>query len=449
MKKTALKVGLVILLLSIIILVIFKFSGKRKLEEEINIENKVTQEEDLETEKEEKEVVQPVQEKIETSAAMWQEGVSYTVGDLVGEGESVYKCLQSHTALIGWEPSKTPALWELTDQVLANANGLQEPSVTPDLDKTEEKTESSNPAVTKGALPKHILTGYWHNFDNGAECLKISDVPASYNLIAVAFADATSVPGAVEFNLDSTLSSKVGGYTESEFIKDIATASKKGQKVIISVGGELGAIQVSNDTEATNFANSVIKLIDHYGFDGVDIDLENGVNAVYMEKALRQVSDKVGDSLIIAMAPQTIDMQSTGTEYFKLAINIKDILTVVNTQFYNSGSMLGEDGQVYAQGTVEFMTALAAIQLENGLRPDQIGLGLPASPKGAGGGYVDPTLVNQALESLATGTKAGSYTPVKAYPSLRGAMNWSINWDASSGYKFAETVAPVLKSLSK
>lgn len=155
----------------------------------------------------------------------------------------------------------------------------------------------------------------------------------------------------------------------------------------------------------------MIKLIEHYGFDGVDIDLENGINAVYMEKALRQVSDKVGDSLIITMAPQTLDMQSTGTEYFKLAVNIKDILTVVNTQFYNSGSMLGEDGQVYEQATVEFMTALAAIQLENGLRADQVGLGLPASPKGAGDGYVEPTLVNQALESLTTGTKAGSYTP--------------------------------------
>ena len=60
-------------------------------------------------------------------------------------------------------------------------------------------------------------------------------------------------------------------------------------------------------------------------------------------------------------------------------------------QYYNSGSMLGCDGKVYSQGTVDFLTALACIQLQGGLRPDQVGLGLPASPERPGSGYVSPT----------------------------------------------------------
>lgn len=36
-------------------------------------------------------------------------------------------------------------------------------------------------------------------------------------------------------------------------------------------------------------------------------------------------------------------MQNPTTSYFKLALDIQDILTVVNTQFYNSGAMLGCD----------------------------------------------------------------------------------------------------------
>ena len=110
-----------------------------------------------------------------------------------------------------------------------------------------------------------------------------------------------------------------------------------------------------------------------------------------MTQALRSLSSKAGSELVITMAPQTIDMQSTSNEYFKTALNIKDILTVVNMQYYNSGSMLGCDGKVYSQGSVDFLTALACIQLEGGLAPSQVGLGVPASTSGAGSGYVSPT----------------------------------------------------------
>lgn len=296
-------------------------------------------------------------------------------------------------------------------------------------------------------LPTHLLTGYWQNFDNGAKCLKISEVPQTYTIIAVAFAEATATAGEVTFNLDSSLASKLGGYTEQQFISDITAAKAKGQKVIISVGGEKGSVSVSNATAAANFANSVYALMVKYGFDGVDIDLENGINATYMTSALRQLSTKAGSGLIITMAPQTIDMQSVSSGYFQVALNIKDILTVVNTQYYNSGSMLGQDGKVYYQGSVDFLTALAAIQLENGLRPDQVGLGLPASLNAAGSGYVAPGVVNSALDCLTTGTGGGSYKPPKTYPALRGAMTWSINWDASNNYNFSDTVSAKLKTL--
>ncbi len=136
-------------------------------------------------------------------------------------------------------------------------------------------------------------------------------------------------------------------------------------------------------------------------------------------------------------------------EYFKLALSIKDILTVVHMQFYNSGSMLGCDQQwAYAQGTVDFMTALACIQLENGLRPDQVALGLPAGPGAAGGGVVAPPLVNQALDCLAKRTRCGTFTPPRAYPGIRGAMTWSINWDASNNWNFSRTVKPHLQGMS-
>lgn len=298
-----------------------------------------------------------------------------------------------------------------------------------------------------GPLPKHFLTGYWHNFENPARELKLSETPDQYDLVAVAFGEATGRAGEVSFRVDPGLSTAVGGYTDAQFKADVAALHAKGKKVILSVGGEKGAIRVGDGSSATAFATSVHGLMTEYGFDGVDIDLENGLNPTYMAQALRDLRSRSGADLIITMAPQTLDMQSTGASYFQLALKIKDILTVVHMQYYNSGAMLGCDQKVYGQGTVDFMTGLACIQLENGLRADQVALGLPAGPGAAGGGVVSPSMVNNALDCLAKGTGCGTFKPSRTYPDIRGAMTWSINWDVTNGGGFARTVRPHLNTL--
>jgi chitinase len=306
---------------------------------------------------------------------------------------------------------------------------------------------TSSGGSSGGGLPAHILMGYWQDFTNGAEPLTLAAVPTSYNLVAVAFGNSDSTPGQVTFSLDSGLSSALGGYTQSQFISDIKTLQSRGQKVILSVGGQNGTIEVDDATSAANFASSVDSIIQQYGFNGVDIDLENGVNPTYMASALEQLESDVGSSLIITLAPQTVDTQSTGDDYFALALDIKSILTMINTQYYNSGTMNGCDGNVYAEGTENFMTALACTELQGGLSASQVGLGLPASSSAAGSGYVSPSVVNNALDCLAAKQNCGSFVPSSSYPSIRGVMTWSINWDASNGYNFANTVAPYLANL--
>ena len=41
----------------------------------------------------------------------WAENTAYTVGYKVQHGGKLYRCVQAHTALLGWEPDKTAALW--------------------------------------------------------------------------------------------------------------------------------------------------------------------------------------------------------------------------------------------------------------------------------------------------------------------------------------------------
>ncbi|QOV42680.1 chitinase [Streptomyces chromofuscus] len=354
-------------------------------------------------------------------------------------GYNVYRNGTRVTAVTGTSATVTglAASTSYTFQVTATNAAGESP-------KSASVTGTTAPTGGGSDVPRHAVTGYWQNFNNGATVQRLSDVPAHYDIIAVAFADATATPGAVTFNLDSA---GLGGYTVDQFKADLRAKQAAGKKVIISVGGELGRVAVNDSASATNFANSVYSLMQTYGFDGVDIDLENGLNATYMTQALRSLAAKAGPSMVLTMAPQTIDMQSTSNSYFRTALNVKDILTVVNMQYYNSGSMLGCDGKVYSQGSVDFLTALACIQLENGLAPSQVGLGVPASTRAAGGGYVAPTVVNSALDCLTRATNCGSFKPPRTYPDLRGAMTWSTNWDAASGNAWSNAVGPHVDAL--
>ncbi|MFE6996342.1 carbohydrate-binding protein [Microbacterium sp. NPDC057659] len=288
------------------------------------------------------------------------------------------------------------------------------------------------------------LTGYWHNFDNGSVTMKVSEIPKAYNLVAIAFADnLATTPGGITFDVASA---ELGGYTAAQFKADVAAIRAEGRKVVLSVGGERGNVIVSNATEAKNFADTAYALMQEWGFDGIDVDLEHGINAQYMSDALHQLRAKAGAGFVLTMAPQTIDYQATTMPYYQLTLKVKDILTIVNTQYYNSGTMMGADQKVYSQGTVDFLTALAAIQLDMGLRPDQVGIGVPAVQKAAGGGYQPMANVVKAVDCLETGANCGTFTPATPYGPIGGVMTWSINWDKTGGWAVANTVGARLGS---
>jgi hypothetical protein len=52
----------------------------------------------------------------------------------------------------------------------------------------------------------------------------------------------------------------------------------------------------------------------------------------------------------------------------------------------------------------------------------------------AGGGFVDPSVVNAALGCLTTGSSCGSFHPPQRWPGVRGAMTRSINHDGTRGF---------------
>ncbi|SFD81137.1 Chitinase [Actinopolyspora alba] len=308
------------------------------------------------------------------------------------------------------------------------------------------KANQPSAAAESAALPEHQLTGYWQNFVNNAEPLRVSDIPDNYDLVALAFAqsDATS-PGAVKFSVDSQLSGALGGYSDAQLKADIAEKQSQGTDFVMSIGGAKGSLDLSTEQRVTNFVDSMTTIIENYGLDGLDIDLEHSFDTAGMTSAARQLRNHFGPDFMLTMAPQTLYVQPGGS-YMQLIDNLSDIITTVHTQYYNSGSMLGCDQQVYSQGSVDFITAQACILLDK-LSADQIALGLPAAPSAAGSGYVQPSVVTDALDCLASTTNCGQFVPGQPHPSISGVMTWSINWDVSNGTTFSTTVGNHLETL--
>ena len=318
-------------------------------------------------------------------------------------------------------------------------------------------------------LCNKVVVGYWHSFDNGTTIVKLRDVPCYYNVVDIAFIEgASNIDPTMVFRLDTVRVQK-----ESEFIEDVKILKKRGVKVIGSIGGANGYVSLPDAAAKTKFVNSLIGLIDKYGFEGLDIDIESNVTlgsgdtdyqnpTVPMTKnlisACKEIKAKYGPDFWITMAPEVAYVQG-GIEayagiwgaYLPIIYGLRNELNFIHVQYYNTGGNKAPDGNTYSVATADFIVAmndmlLSGFKLGNGqmfpaLRQDQVAFGLPAAV-GAGGGYMAPSEVIKALNYLTKGTSfGGKYVLSKQFPDLRGIMTWSINWDnkAPSNYAFGKT----------
>lgn len=332
-------------------------------------------------------------------------------------------------------------------------------------------------ALTKIAhaqVPDPALVGYWHNWnDINAPYIGLNNIDSRYNIIDIAFA----VPHA---GTDYQMEFIPDQISPSVFISQIQSLQAQGKKVIISMGGATSPVSLDNSTERDTFVATMNNIINTYGFDGIDIDFEGSsmsvtggtisaptdakiVNLIYaVKQIMSDYQSTHGKRLLLTMAPETAFVQggmsaygSIWGAYLPVIHALRDSLEILHVQLYNSGSMFGIDGNVYTQGTADFIIAMteAVIQGFNtsggmfiGLPANKVAVGLPACTNAAGGGYTDTLMVKAAIDYLmGNGVQPGSYTLAQTggYPNIRGMMTWSVNWDAvntcsSSSYQFAQ-----------
>lgn len=341
---------------------------------------------------------------------------------------------------------------------------------------------------TSTGLPKHALIGYLHaSFANGSGYVRMADVPAEWNIINLAFGEPTSgTSGDIRFNR-CPVAECPNVESEADFVSAIRAKQAAGKKVLISIGGANGQVQLTTAAARDAFVSSVGAIIDRYGLDGLDIDFEGHslyLNAgdtdfrnpttpviVNLISALQSLKAKYGANFVLTMAPETFFVQvgyqfyggagggdnRTGS-YLPVIHALRDALTVLHVQDYNSGPVMGLDNQYHNMGGADFHIAMtdmikAGFPVANtgqtfpGLRQDQIAFGLPAAVS-AGNGYTAPAAVHQALDCLVKGQNCGGYSlRGGASPAFRGLMTWSINWDRYYGWEFKNSHAPYLAAL--
>lgn len=359
------------------------------------------------------------------------------------------------------------------------------PTASPTPTATPTGTPTGTPTATPTGTPQpggHALVGYLHaSFANGAGYTRMADVPNSWDFIDLSFGEPTSpTSGDIRFNRCSATDCPTAE-SDADFKAAIAAKRSQGKKVLISIGGQNGQVQLTTTAARDAFVSSVSAIIDRWGLDGLDIDFEghslsldtgdtdfrNPTSPVIVNliSALKTLKATYGPGFVLTMAPETFFVQ-LGYQYYgsgpwggqdpragaylPVIHALRDDLTLLHVQDYNSGSVMGLDNQYHSMGGADFHVAMTDLLLKgfpvagntNNVFPplpaSKVAIGMPATTN-AGNGYVAPGEVDKALDCLTKLTDCGTYVPRSgAQPNLRGLMTWSINWDRFGGGEFSK-----------
>ena len=286
------------------------------------------------------------------------------------------------------------------------------------------------------------------------------------------------------------------------YVKSLKDA---GLKVLLSVGGASTSVAnttvefntalraaPNQSTFESNFVSSFKQLASTYGFQGIDIDIEQGFNMPSdPQNAGSTFENPVGDvrimaniikrlrtdmpALLISLAPQTANVApsqaftETWASYSSLIMQTYTALSWVGIQLYNTGGMWGIDLNLYAPSvnnsniatSPDFSVAMAVDLLEswpsqvNGqatgwlkyisyLKPEQVVLGYPvpdANGNSDGAPYAPTPVIKRAIQCLRTGVKGqyscDTYVPPRTYPGIGGVFSWETSRDQNNNFAFA------------
>ncbi|HEX4807980.1 MAG TPA: chitinase [Bryobacteraceae bacterium] len=339
---------------------------------------------------------------------------------------------------------------------------------------------SASPVTRADTAPNgHALIGYWEGYESATQPVRLRDVSPQWDIIIATF--AAPVKGSTSI-LRFEPPAPIG---EAEFKADIAYLQDRGKKVLISIGGGGQVVTLNTPEDLRNFVSSASAIVEKYGFDGVDLDIETPsllINSgdrdfrhpttpsiVNLIAAMHQMRDHFGSHFMIAEVPEAAQaqagMQAYGGQFgsfLPVIYGTRDILSFVDAQDYNTPPLEGLDGNYYFPGTAEYHVALSEMLVAGfpvggdpheyfpPLPPEKVAIGFPATPTSARN-YTEIPAIEGALSYLIEGKRyAGAQYRLRrpfGYRRFLGAMFWAINEDRRNDYRMSNAIGPFLHGM--
>ncbi|HEX4773031.1 MAG TPA: glycosyl hydrolase family 18 protein [Bryobacteraceae bacterium] len=358
-----------------------------------------------------------------------------------------------------------------------DTNALSAPAHPCSAPRGRTAQETSSPIPESGAPNGHALIGYWEGY-SAASSSPLRSVSPQWDVVIATF--AAPVKGSTSL-LKFQPPSSIGDRT---FKADVAFLQSHGKKVLISLGGGGAVVTLNTDKDVEQFVRSVTAIVDKYGFDGVDLDIETPsllidpgdtdfrrpttASIVNLIIAMHELHEHFGPKFMISEVPEAAQTQAGMVTYggqfgsfVPVIYGTRDILSFVDAQDYNTPPLEGLDGNYYFPGNADYHVAMSEMLLKGfsvrgnffpPLPPQKVAVGLPATPRSARNYTAIPDIEN-ALGALLQGkTYAGAQYKLQkpsGYPTFLGAMFWAINEDKRNNYQVSNSIGPFLHNVGR
>jgi hypothetical protein len=197
-------------------------------------------------------------------------------------------------------------------------------STTPTKPTTPKPT-TSKPATSNASAPKGLPTkvqAVYHMMWSNSGSPRLANIPKQVNVVNLAFMQG-STPKIVGW----------GSQSKASFVADAKALRARGVRIVASVGGAGGHLNVKNRTA---FVNGVMALNKELPLDGLDWDIEGSTpmppaDIVAISKSLKQ---KRGSKFAITLAPNGSNID----HYRGIAVQLQraGALDMIGQQFYDA-----------------------------------------------------------------------------------------------------------------